>query len=272
MVPEHVINNTHPASSSRRVSPSKLGTLSISSATTASINNSFHNQSLGQNITNSDSPSEIVELSPDERYIRFKDIITNTKNLQLSYKAFDTTNGIEIAWHKISLSSFENKDYEKFIACIDIVNSLSCENIVEYQATWFSKAFDTDGRGRNIVNNGNRHIRVDDRDEYQYLNIITTHLESLSEFIGKVKTLKWKIVKKWCKHVLQGLKVLHQQDPPFLHCNLSCSHIYIDGTSGKITIGDIWLSTVLGVSHPQNSPFRAVEVIGEQLSTDPKVS
>jgi WNK lysine deficient protein kinase len=213
--------------------------------------------------------SEIAELSPDERYVRFHDVITKTNNVQISYKAFDTINGVEIAWHKISMSSFQQSDYDKFVSCINIVNSLHCENIVEYQATWFSNYLNKRINQSDVVTESGG---VAYGDGYEFLNIITTHLESLSEFIGKVKTLKWKIIKKWCRHVLQGLQVLHYQEKPIVHGNLSCSHIYIDGTSGKITIGDIWLSTVLGISHPIESAFRAKELTGNNAPVDSKVS
>ncbi|KAL6550286.1 Serine/threonine-protein kinase wnk8 [Orobanche minor] len=46
--------------------------------------------------------SDVVEISPDGRYIRYNDILGRGafKNV---YKGFDETDGIEVAWNQVSI-------------------------------------------------------------------------------------------------------------------------------------------------------------------------
>jgi WNK lysine deficient protein kinase len=100
------------------------------------------------------------------------------------------------------------------------VKKIQNKYIIEYLACWFGK-------------------------ETRTLNIITTHLDTLQDFISKVKTLRWRIIKKWSKQILRGLDHLHQQKPEIIHRNVTSSHVYIDGGLGTLNIGDLWMATVL---------------------------
>jgi WNK lysine deficient protein kinase len=170
------------------------------------------------------NPEGIVEMSENHRYIRFQEVIRITFNgLLTSYKAFDTTDGVEIAWHKISIPEINEEEKLRFDQFMSHLNNFPNHKdyFVENLSYWFS---------------------VESPNEQHYLNIITTNYETIREFIGKVKTLRWKIVKKWCRQLLQALACLQQHEPPIIHRYLSCSHIYIDSGLGTITVGDIWLS------------------------------
>jgi WNK lysine deficient protein kinase len=100
------------------------------------------------------------------------------------------------------------------------VKKIQNKYIIEYLACWFGK-------------------------ETRTLNIITTHLDTLQDFISKVKTLRWRIIKKWGKQILRGLDHLHQQKPEIIHRNVTSSHVYIDGGLGTLNIGDLWMATIL---------------------------
>ena len=167
-------------------------------------------------------PEGMVEMSPNKRYIRFDELISKeTVRIQSSYKAFDTKNGMEIAWHKINLNTLEESEQSRVTQGINLVKKIQSNFIIEYLMCWFS----TDTRT---------------------LNIITTHLVTLKEFISKVHTLRWRIVKKWLKQILKGLDVLHTHTPNIAHRDLACSHIYIDsGHGGCTNIGDLWLAAIL---------------------------
>jgi WNK lysine deficient protein kinase len=190
------------------------------------------------------NPEGVVEMSENHRYIRFHDIIRITFNgLLTSYKAFDTTDGVEIGWHKIlipaDISEIEKQKFDDFMQHLSQLGS-SKDYFVENLSYWFSpvKTIDTSENA------------VDTEEKHCYLNIITTNYETIREFIGKVKTLRWKIVKKWCRQLLKALAKLRNDDdssngstyPPIVHHYLSLSHIYIDGGLGTIAVGDIWLS------------------------------
>jgi WNK lysine deficient protein kinase len=189
------------------------------------------------------NPEGVVEMSENHRYIRFHDIIRITFNgLLTSYKAFDTTDGVEIGWHKIlipaDISEIEKQKFDDFMQHLGELGS-SKDCFVENLSYWFSPVQTID------ANEKSADIEV----KHCYLNIITTNYETIREFIGKVKTLRWKIVKKWCRQLLSALAKLRNSDnssgsmyPPIVHHYLSLSHIYIDGGLGTIAVGDIWLS------------------------------
>ena len=96
------------------------------------------------------------------------------------------------------------------------------------------------------------------------MNIITTHLDTLEDFIGKVKTLRWRIVKKWAKQILRGLDHLHQQKPEIVHRNVTCAHIYIDRGLGSINIGDLWLAAI--IAEDQDNPIGLSDAMMQQLA------
>ena len=81
-------------------------------------------------------------------------------------------------------------------------------------------------------------------------------------YINRAKRVKRKIIKKWCKQVLDGLSYLHQHR--IIHRDLKCDNIFINGSNAEIKIGDLGLSTLLkeGVSQAQS-------VLGASLPPSP---
>ena len=110
--------------------------------------------------------ADIADKSPNDRYIRSNDVISGSiGGILCSYKAFDSNNGVEIAWHKLNLANLDILDQQELTNCTEVIKSLDNDYLIRYLDTWYS-------------------------DSNQTLNIITTHLESLKEFISKVKTLR----------------------------------------------------------------------------------
>ena len=66
----------------------------------------------------------------------------------------------------------------------------------------------------------------------------------LSRFIVKSPEVKLKVIKTWCKQILQGLHYLHTQEPPIIHRDIKTENIFINGTTeGEVKIGDLGLAT-----------------------------
>ncbi|KAF4693228.1 Serine/threonine-protein kinase wnk4 [Perkinsus olseni] len=58
--------------------------------------------------------------------------------------------------------------------------------------------------------------------------------------------LKVKVIRMWCKQILEGINYLHNQlKVPVIHRDLKCDNIFINGSDGKVLIGDLGLSTAL---------------------------
>lgn len=166
-------------------------------------------------------PTGVHNISPNKRYLRWNDVIsTSGDKLHFSYRGFDTKNGMEVAWHSINLTALED-DYEQshVAKCVNITKRIENPYVVQYLAEWFQP-------------------------EDQTINFITTYLEPLKEFIGKVITLRWRIVKKWAIQILKGLDFLHSSSPQIIHRNLTCSHIYINGGTSHISIGELWMAAI----------------------------
>ena len=64
-------------------------------------------------------------------------------------------------------------------------------------------------------------------------------------YIGRFKTVNDKVLKNWCRQILQGLNFLHSRTPRVIHRDLKCDNIFITGTTGSVKIGDLGLATLM---------------------------
>jgi len=167
-----------------------------------------------------DKGKDYSEISPTKRYIRFNERLSNTANIKASYRGFDTKNGIEVVWQKIYLSDLGEAEQEPIMRSLNYVKDVHQVHIVDYLSVWVTEAPRT-------------------------VNLITTYLDPLEKFIAKVKTLRWRIIKKWCKQLLTGLHYLHTSTPVIVHRNLNLGNIFMNGGLGEIYLGGLWLSAVL---------------------------
>eukprot|EP00479_Gromia_sphaerica_P013892 TRINITY_DN7996_c0_g1_i1.p1 TRINITY_DN7996_c0_g1~~TRINITY_DN7996_c0_g1_i1.p1 ORF type:complete len:236 (+),score=36.22 TRINITY_DN7996_c0_g1_i1:258-965(+) len=164
-----------------------------------------------------------VERSPDGRYIRF-DKKMGVGAYKSVWLAYDTENGIEVAWNTVDLHRLPPKEKNRLRGETDILKGLCHPNVIEFYNVW---------------NNP-------DRDEI----IFTTEIMSsgtLKEYTTRTKDrIKLKVIKKWCRQILLGLNYLHTRNPPVIHRDLKCDNIFINGSTGDIRIGDLGLSTQKG--------------------------
>lgn len=67
---------------------------------------------------------------------------------------------------------------------------------------------------------------------------------TLKSYLRKTKTVKPKILKHWCRQILNGLNYLHTRNPPIIHRDIKCENIFINGNNGQAKIGDLGLARV----------------------------
>ncbi|CAN0288286.1 unnamed protein product [Ectocarpus sp. 12 AP-2014] len=69
---------------------------------------------------------------------------------------------------------------------------------------------------------------------------LTTPCTTLEAFVDtKVEFLRWRVVKRWSRQILEALLFLHDQSPPVVHKNLSLSTIYIDPSKSHLFVGGV---------------------------------
>ena len=162
----------------------------------------------------------IVERSPGGRYVRFMEKLGSGASKDV-YRAYDTQEGIEVAWNVVTLSGVPKTERNRIVNEVRLLERLHHANIISFHGSWVNR-------------------------ERQEVIFVTEILSSgtLKSFITKVQVIRWKIAKRWAMQILKGLEYLHSQDPPVIHRDLKCENIFINGTSGDLRIGDLGLSTV----------------------------
>lgn len=163
----------------------------------------------------------IAEVSPAERYIRFKEKLGSGAYKDV-YRAYDTIEGIEVAWNVVKLGGVPKAERVRIVNEVRLLERLHHPNIISFHGSWVNR-------------------------ETERVVFVTEILSSgtLKSFVQKVQLIRWKIFKRWTIQILKGLEYLHSQDPPIIHRDLKCDNIFINGTSGDLRIGDFGLSTAI---------------------------
>ncbi|KAL2547589.1 putative serine/threonine-protein kinase WNK6 [Forsythia ovata] len=167
--------------------------------------------------------SDVVEISPDKRYIRYNEILGRGafKNV---YKGFDEIDGIEVAWNQVSIDDVlqSPEHLERLYSEVHLLRTLKHENIIRSYASW-----------------------VDD--ENKTINMITELFTSgsLRQYRKKHKNVDLKAIKNWARQILRGLRYLHTHSPLIIHRDLKCDNIFVNGNHGEVKIGDLGLATIM---------------------------
>ncbi|KAF6004551.1 WNK lysine deficient protein kinase [Cyanidiococcus yangmingshanensis] len=164
------------------------------------------------------------ERSPDGRFLRFPEVL-GTGAYKTVYKGFDADNGIEVAWNKLHIERLTHQDTERVMNEVNILRTIQHPNIINLFAGW--------------------EVR-DERGRVRGAHFITELMTSgtLKQYIAKVKIIRVKVIRKWCRNVLEAIHYLHSCSPPIMHRDLKCDNIFINGNVGEVKIGDLGLSSV----------------------------
>ncbi|KAK3000311.1 hypothetical protein RJ639_020676 [Escallonia herrerae] len=192
--------------------------------------------------------SEFVEVDPTGRYGRYNEILGKGASKTV-YRAFDESEGIEVAWNQVKLYDFQQspENLERLYCEIHLLKTLSHQNIIKFYTSW--------------VDTANRNI-----------NFVTEMFTSgtLRQYRQKHKRVNIRAVKHWCRQILEGLLYLHSHDPPVIHRDLKCDNIFINGNQGEVKIGDLGLAAILRKSHAAHCvgtpEFMAPEVYEEEYN------
>ena len=165
----------------------------------------------------------VIATDPTGRFEKYNELI-GTGAYKEVYKGFDQEEGVEIAWNQLKVANLSKRDLNKIISEIQILQSLENENIINCTHYWAGK-----------TNDGH--------DEIVFITELMTS-GTLKSYIRKAKgPIKKKVLKNWCRQILNGLNYLHTRDPPIIHRDVKCENIFINGNHGEVKIGDLGLAT-----------------------------
>jgi len=161
---------------------------------------------------------QVLEKSPGGRYIKFNDKL-GVGQYKTVWRAYDTMEGIEVAWCCVSLLNLPKQERARIKQEVVLLQEISHNNIINFYGSWLG------AENKEVV-------------------FVTEILSggSLKEFILKVRVIRWRIIKRWMKSILEGLTYLHSMDPPVIHRDLKCDNIFLNGNNNEIRIGDFGLS------------------------------
>eukprot|EP00814_Leptocylindrus_danicus_P006809 CAMPEP_0116013304 /NCGR_PEP_ID=MMETSP0321-20121206/5650_1 /TAXON_ID=163516 /ORGANISM="Leptocylindrus danicus var. danicus, Strain B650" /LENGTH=837 /DNA_ID=CAMNT_0003482835 /DNA_START=24 /DNA_END=2538 /DNA_ORIENTATION=+ len=151
---------------------------------------------------------DIVERSPGGRYLRFVERLGSGAYKDV-YRAYDTIQGIEVAWNQVNLSGIPKSDKIRIINEVRLLEKLNHSNIISFHGSWVNREKETVIFVTEIMSSG-----------------------TLKMFMKKVQVIRLNVAK--------GGSVSHR--------DLKCDNIFINGTSGDLRIGDLGLSTAISKS------------------------
>lgn len=192
-----------------------------------------------------------VETDPNGRYTRY-DQILGRGAFKTVYKAFDETEGLEVAWNQVKVNDMDvsssSVERERLFAEIRVLKQLKHKNIMSFYDSWLDS--------KNMT-----------------VNFVTELFTSgtLRQYRKKRKVLDDNVLKRWAWQILQGLVYLHGHNPPIIHRDLKCDNIFVNGASGVIKLGDLGLATLWrGLTAPQSvlgtPEFMAPELYEEKYN------
>lgn len=215
-----------------------------------SVGTEASTRSLGSSDAN-DVDVEIrpVETDPSKRYTRF-DTVLGRGAFKTVYKAFDESEGIEVAWNQVPVNDFASSpaERERLFAEIRVLKQLKHKNIITFHDSWLDQ--------KNLT-----------------VNFITELFTSgtLRQYRKKHNFINEQALKRWAWQILQGLVYLHGHNPPIIHRDLKCDNILVNGSAGQVKIGDLGLATLWrGLTTPQSvlgtPEFMAPELYEEKYN------
>lgn len=158
------------------------------------------------------------ETDPSGRFVRLAEVL-GAGAFKTVYKGVDLEKGTEVAWNKLRPGITEH-DFRKLYEEVRLLEHLVHDRIINFVHSWI--------------------------DAENQLVFITEYMTSgtLKQYLKTTKRVKLKVIKEWCKQILEGLAYLHSHEPPIIHRDIKCDNVFINGATCEVKIGDLGLATV----------------------------
>ncbi|KAH6562220.1 hypothetical protein BASA50_004859 [Batrachochytrium salamandrivorans] len=192
------------------------------------LRNNQHTDHRSTDIDDEDD-HRVVESDPTGRFERYAHCLGRGAYKEV-FKAFDQDEGVEVAWNQLRLDHLSNKDAQRVLFEIQLLEGLRNDNIINLFYSWVAQ-----------TSSGSDGI-------FFITELMTSG--TLKSYSRKTKgQIKPKILRNWAKQILSGLVYLHTRDPPIIHRDLKSENIFINGNNGQAKIGDLGLAAVKRREH-----------------------
>ena len=114
------------------------------------------------------------------------------------FKGYDEEEGIEVAWCQVNMERVGKEEAAQIHTEVDILKSLKHQHILTFFA----------------------YFDLPNTKQIVFITEIMTS-GTLKQYIHKAKRVKRKVVKKWCRQILDGLSFLHAKR--IIHRDLKCA-------------------------------------------------
>ena len=186
---------------------------------------------------------KVVEKSPKGRFIRFNRRL-GSGAFKTVYLAFDNDTGREVAWNVVSVDRLSRHERRRLDEEIKTVSAMNNPRIIKFVSAWINK-------------------------EKGEVVFITERLTggSLRSYISRLDVpLKLKVIRNWCRQILEGLVYLHSFQPqPIIHRDLKCDNIFVDSHDGSLIIGDLGLCTTFSATTMHRSLVGTPECMAPEI-------
>jgi WNK lysine deficient protein kinase len=193
--------------------------------------------------TENQREDRVIEKSPRGRFIRFNRKL-GSGAFKSVYLGFDNDTGREVAWNVVSIDRLSKHEKRRLDEEIRVVSAMNSPRIIKFISAWINK------EKREVV-------------------FITERVSggSLRAYIRRLNSpLKLKVIRNWCRQILEGLVYLHSFTPqPIIHRDLKCDNIFVDGHEGNVVIGDLGLCTPFSATTMHRSLVGTPECMAPEI-------
>lgn len=129
---------------------------------------------------------EIVQSSKNGTYNRYRKELGRGA-YKIVYRGLNTDTGREVAWNTVNLNRLPVRDRPRIKKEINLLRQLAHINIIKFEAVWYDK----------------------ESSEIHFITELITG-GSLRTYIKRNKIKRLRVIKTWCRQILEGLNYLHE--------------------------------------------------------------
>ncbi|OMJ93463.1 hypothetical protein SteCoe_3583 [Stentor coeruleus] len=155
--------------------------------------------------------SPTMEYSLNRRFSRTNKVLAEGK-FKTIYLGYDHDCGREVAWSRINITGLKLLEKEKLIEDFKFFGKLDHPSVLKLIFCW------------------------EDQDKNQIVTITELTTCTLKHYLRKkMRLIRLKVIKQWCKSILEGIKYFHAR--LIIHKNIKCDNIFIGASDGNIRVG-----------------------------------